>query len=51
MRIVYEILLKIWDKLKKNKFLKFLNLDLKETCWKLETNYEHCWKYDETYKY
>ena len=35
MRIVNEILLKIWEKLKKYKFKKmFLNLE--NTCWKLE---------------
>ena len=44
MRIVNEILLKILEKLKKNKFLKkFLNLE--KTFWKLEADYVHCWKY------
>ena len=48
MRIVNEILLKIWDKLKKSIFEKgFLNLENK-----LVENYRqvnvHCWKY-ETY--
>ena len=47
MRITKEILLKILKKLKKNKFFKkFLNLE--KSCWKLETNYVHCRKY-ETY--
>ena len=47
MRIVNEILLKILEKLKKNKFFKSFWI-LKQTCWKLETDYVHCWKY-ETY--
>ena len=36
MRIVNKILLKIWEKIKINKFLKFLILE--KLCWKLETN-------------
>ena len=47
MRITNEILLKILEKLKKNKFLSKL-LNLEQTFWKLEINYVHCWKY-ETY--
>ena len=42
MKIVNEILLKIWEKLKNNFFLKILNLE--KTCWKLERNYVHRWK-------
>ena len=36
-------------KTKEKQFKKKI-LNLEKTCWKLETNYEHCWKY-ETYKY
>ena len=39
IRIVNEILFKIWDKLKKNKFLEVCD-SWNETCWKLETNYQ-----------
>ena len=47
MRIVNEILLKILEKLNKNKSKKVFE-SWKTTCRKLETDYVHCWKY-ETY--
>ena len=39
MRIINEILLKIWDKLKKNNFFKVI--ECCKNLWKLETNYVH----------